>query len=68
MDSCELLAIKLKEIQDNKKLWQTFGKQAFELTKKYDFKSYTTAKSKKGLGVLHLKDFGVQSIEIDHLL
>ena len=57
MDSDKLLDIKLKEIQDNKKLWQSFGKKAFELTKKHDFKSYKTTKSKKELGVVHLNDF-----------
>jgi len=57
MDGNELLNIKLKEIQDNKKLWQRFGKKAFELTKKHDFKLYATAKSKKALGVVHLQDF-----------
>ena len=57
MDPTELLEISLKEIQDPKKLWQRFGKEAFEITQIHDFKSYNTAKSKKALGVVHSKDF-----------
>lgn len=67
MDGTTLLDIKLKEIQDEKKLWQQFGKKAFELTKKHDFKSYTTAKSKKALGVTHSKDF-IKGINIGFTL
>ncbi len=53
----ELLEIKLKEIEDNKKLWDRFGKKALELAKKKDFKALTNTESKMLFGFVHSKDF-----------